>query len=173
MTTRLTATHRGSPRPSWAWLSELGETKWQQSVMAARRRLVQGSGGAAIDPGSRRERWLPGRERWLPCRERWLPGLAPGSGAGAALPVGSQKAKSGSSIGRHVLCRICSRRASGGPLRNISPLRNGLGARREQIRHSTCQAKHLAPAGFQCGSRPGSQRSRNREPAPGAGSQGQ
>ena len=44
MTTRLTATHRGSPRPSWARLSELGETKWQQSVMAARRRLGKRSG---------------------------------------------------------------------------------------------------------------------------------
>ena len=44
MTTRLTATHRGSPRPSWARLSELGATKWQQSVMAARRRLGKRSG---------------------------------------------------------------------------------------------------------------------------------
>jgi len=51
MTTRLTATRRGSLRPSRARLSELSETKWQQSVMAARRRPANGaaskSGGAA------------------------------------------------------------------------------------------------------------------------------
>ena len=56
MATRSTATHRSSPRPPWARLSELCGTKWQQSVMASRRRLVRGAATVARGAASASQR---------------------------------------------------------------------------------------------------------------------